>query len=60
MIGMGKAEVDSGRRAGVSTNMAEKLKALVREHRELLQANEIPRKASAWFAGRKLDRRSRP
>ena len=34
-----KAEVDSGRRAGVSTEMAEKMKALERENRELRQAN---------------------
>lgn len=45
-----KAEVDSGRRAGVSTDMAAKLKALERENRELRQANEILRKASAYFA----------
>ena len=46
-----KAEVDSGKRAGVPTDMAEKLKALERENRELRQANEILRKASAhWGA----------
>ena len=45
-----KAEVDSGKRAGVPTDMAEKLKALERENRELRQANEILRKASAYFA----------
>ncbi|MGX7743987.1 IS3 family transposase [Rhodopseudomonas parapalustris] len=44
-----KAEVDSGKRAGVPTEMAEKLKALERENRELRQANEILRKASAYF-----------
>src|ERR1700734_4047132 len=44
-----KAEVDSGQRAGVPTDMAEKLKALERENRELRQANEILRKASAYF-----------
>jgi transposase len=54
-----KAEVDSGRRAGVSTGMAEKMKALERENRELRQANEILRKASAYFAMAKLDRRSK-
>ncbi|MGY4281549.1 transposase-like protein [Bradyrhizobium sp. LM2.7] len=47
-----KAEVDSGRRAGVPTDMAEKLKALERENRELRQANEILRKASAYFRWR--------
>ena len=55
-----KAEVDSGQRAGVSTDMAEKLKALERENRELRQANEILRKASAYFAMAELDRRSKP
>jgi len=45
-----KAEVDSGRRAGISTDMAAKLKVLERENRELRQANEILRKASAYFA----------
>ncbi|MFG1374316.1 IS3 family transposase [Xanthobacter oligotrophicus] len=44
-----KAEVDAGKRAGVSTDMAAKLKALERENRELRQANEILRKASAYF-----------
>ena len=54
-----KAEVDSGRRAGVSTEMAEKMKALERENRELRHANEIIRKASAYFAMAELDRRSK-
>ena len=54
-----KAEVDGGRRAGVRTEMAEKLKALERENRELRQANEILRKASAYFAMAELDRRSK-
>ena len=45
-----KAEVDSGKRAGVPTDMAERMKALERENRELRQANEILRKASAYFA----------
>jgi transposase len=44
-----RAEVDSGRRAGLQTDTAEKLKALKREVRELRQANEILRKASAYF-----------
>jgi transposase len=52
-----KAEVDSGVRAGVATEVAEKLKALERENRELRQANEILRKASAYFAQAELDRR---
>ena len=51
-----RAEVDNGRRAGVPTDMAEKMKALERENRELRQANEILRKASAYFAQAELDR----
>ena len=51
-----KAEVDSGRRAGVPTDVADRLKALERENRELRQANEILRKASAYFAQAELDR----
>ena len=39
-----KAEVDGGTRAGVPSDMAEKMKALERENRELRQANEILRK----------------
>jgi transposase len=55
-----KSEVGSGKRAGVPTEMAEKLKALERENRELRQANEILRKASAYFAQAELDRRVKP
>jgi len=51
-----KAEVNSGKRAGVPTDVADKLKALERENRELRQANEILRKASAYFAQAELDR----
>ena len=54
-----KAEVDAGKRAGVTTDMSAKLKALERENRELRQANEILRKASAYFAMAELDRRSK-
>ena len=54
-----KAEVDRGDRAGVTTEMADRMKALERENRELRQANEILRKASAYFAQAELDRRSR-
>ena len=54
-----KAEVDRGDRTGITTEMAEKRKALERENRELKQANEILRKASAYFAQAELDRRSR-
>ena len=51
-----KAEVDSGKRAGVPSDVAERVKALERENRELRQANEILRKASAYFAQAELDR----
>jgi transposase len=51
-----KAEVDSGRRAGVPSDVAAQMKALERENRELRQANEILRKASAYFAQAELDR----
>ncbi len=51
-----KAEVDSGRRAGIPTDTAERMKALERENRELRQANEILRKASAYFAQAEFDR----
>jgi transposase len=51
-----KTEIDSGKRPGVTTDMAEKMKALEREVRELRQANEILRKASAYFAQAELDR----
>ena len=48
-----KVERDSG---GVTAEMAARLKALERENRELRQANEILRKASAYFAAAELDR----
>ena len=51
-----KAEIDSGVVAGVPSDVAEKMKALERENRELRQANEILRKASAYFAQAELDR----
>ena len=52
-----QAERDSGERAGLTTTERERLKALEREVRELRQANEILRKASAYFAQAELDRR---
>ena len=55
-----KAEVDSGARVGIPSDVAERLKALERENRELRQANEILRKASAYFARAELDRRFKP
>ena len=55
-----KAEIASGVRGGVPTEISERLKALERENRELRQANEILRKASAHFAQPELDRRFKP
>ena len=55
-----KTEIDNRVRAGVPTDMAAKMKALERENRELRQANEILRKASAYFAQAELDRRFKP
>ena len=52
-----KAEVESGSRAGIPLDVLEKLKAQEREIRELRQANEILRKASAYFVMAELDRR---
>ena len=54
-----QAERDQGSRAGPTTDERERLKALERENRELRQANEILRKASAYFAQAELDRRFR-
>jgi transposase-like protein len=51
-----KVEVDVGKRSGVSTDLAARMKSLERENRELRQANEILRKASAYFAQAELDR----
>ena len=51
-----KADPSSGGRTGVPADLADKLKALEREVRELRQANEILRKASAYFAQAELDR----
>ncbi len=55
-----QAERDRGLRAGPTTDERERIKALERENRELRQANEILRKASAYFAQAELDRRSKP
>ena len=45
-----RAERDSGRREGTTTQERERVKQLERENRELKRANEILRKASAYFA----------
>ena len=52
-----QAEVDSGRRGGLTSDERVQLKDLEREVRELRRANEILRKASAYFAQAELDRR---
>jgi transposase-like protein len=52
-----QAERDAGVRAGLTSDERERMKALERENRELRQANEILRKASAYFALAELDRR---
>jgi transposase len=54
-----QAERDRGRRAGVTSDERERLKALERENLELRRANEILRKASAFFAQAELDRRGK-
>jgi len=55
-----QAERDQGQRLGPTTEERGRIKALEREVRELRQANEILRKASAYFAMAELDRRSKP
>ena len=53
------AERDGGKRPGLKTDERQRLKDLEREVRELKRANEILRKASAYFAAAELDRRPR-
>jgi transposase len=53
-----QAERDTGQRAGLTTTEQQRLKELERENRELKRANEILRKASAYFAQAELDRRA--
>ena len=54
-----QAERDEGRRPGLATEERARLKDLEREVRELRRANEILRKASAYFAQAELDRRAK-
>ena len=54
-----RAERDSGLRAGLTSSERDRLKALERENRELQRANEILRKAAAFFAQAELDRRGK-
>ena len=51
-----QAERDRGVRSGPTTEERDRIRALERENRELRQANEILRKASAYFAQAELDR----
>ena len=52
-----QAECDSGARDGLTTSERERMKILERENKQLKRANEILRKASAYFAQAELDRR---
>ena len=52
-----RGQIDSGQRAGLTTDEQARVKELERENRELRRANEILRKASAYFAQAELDRR---
>jgi transposase len=53
-----QAQVDAGKRPGVSTEEAAELKRVKRENAELKRANAILRSASAFFAA-ELDRPQR-
>ena len=53
-----QAEIDEGRRSGLSTDERERLTDLERENRELRRANEILKSAAAFF-GAELDRQPR-
>jgi len=54
-----QAEIDQGKRAGVTSSDAERITQLERENRELRKANEILKVASAFFAQAELDRRTK-
>jgi transposase-like protein len=54
-----QAERDGGKRAGLTTDERQRLKQLERENFELKRANEILKKASAYFAQAELDRRAK-
>jgi transposase len=54
-----QAERDAGKRPGLTTDERQRLKQLERENFELKRANEILRKASAFFAQAELDRRAK-
>ena len=52
-----RADVDAGKAPGLTSVERERMKDLEREVRELRRANDILRKASAYFARAELDRR---
>jgi transposase-like protein len=54
-----QAERDAGKRPGLTTSEREELKRLQRENFELKRANEILKKAAAFFAQAELDRRAK-
>ena len=54
-----QGERDAGERPGLTTDERQRLKDLERENFELKRANEILRKASAFFAQAELDRRAK-
>ena len=54
---MRQAERDQGKRCGPTSSDRDRVKELERENRELKRANEILRKAAAFFAQAELDRR---
>ncbi len=54
-----QAERDAGKRPGLTSDERKRLKELERENFELRRANEILRKASAFFAQAELDRRQK-
>lgn len=54
-----QAERDAGERPGLTTDERQRIKELERENFELRRANEILKKASAYFAQAELDRRPR-
>ena len=56
-IWLRRSEIDAGRRGGVTSDERARMKDLEKEVRELRRANEILRKASAYFAQAELDRR---
>ena len=56
---LAQVERDQGKRPGLTTDERQRLKDLERENFELRRANEILKKASAYFAQAELDRRAK-